>query len=225
MSSIMSDLRVAFQRERLLLRRQSSHLVNGFCFFLLVGLVYQIMLGADLVIPEGVALVVLWVLSFLSILLIADGWVVADIESGFYEFWLSQGRSLWLLFLVKLTVQWIVIASLFVIFSPLLCFQLGVSIVHIPLVMLSLFISSLAMVCLCGFGAAVTAGQASSGLLMAVLVMPLNIPPMIFGAGAVMEQMQSYNPVPILVLLAALSLAAILLLPPLMGFCVRIILE
>ncbi len=225
MSSIISDLQVAFQRECVLIRRQSSHLINGFCFFCLVGLVYQIMLGPSLVMPAGIALIVLWVLAFLSILLIADGWVMADIDNGFYEFWLSQDRSLWLLFLVKLLVQWLVIASLFAVFLPILCFQLGLLSVDIPFVILSLVISSLAMVCFCGFGAAITAGQASSGLLMAVLVMPLNIPPMIFGVGAVMEQMQSLNSVPILLLLTAFSFATLLLLPPFMGFCVRIIVE
>lgn len=225
MSSISNDIQVAFARERVLLRRQSSHLCNGFSFFLLMGLVYQILLGPELIMPTGVALAVLWVLSCLTIIFVAQSCAEADIDNGFFELWLSQQRSLWLLFLVKMLFQWCIIGVLLAFFTPILCLQLGLSVTAMPMTMLSLFISSLAMLCFSGFGATVTSGQASSGLLMAVLVMPLNIAPMIFGAGVVVEFLQGVDPVPILTLLLAMSLAAMLLLPPLMALCVRIILE
>ena len=225
MTSIRNDIRVALSREWLLLRRQSTHLINGFCFFLLVGLIYQIMLGPNLVMPQGVGLCVLWILSLLSILLIAEGWLATDLKSGFYEIWLSQGRSLWLLFAVKLFMQWLVIAMLMLCFVPIVGFQIGIDMQYIPLTLLAMVISSLAMVCFCGFGVAVTAGQTSGGLLTAILVLPLNIPPMIFGAGAVMEQMQAYDYWPVLMLLTAISLGAIMLIPAVMGFSVKILVE
>lgn len=224
MSSIANDLGVSLRREWILLKRQSSHLVNGFCFFMLVGLVYQIMLG-PIVMPVEVALCVLWVLALLSILLIADGWLTTDFNAGYYELWVSQGRSLWLLFFAKMAFQWGVISILMALFSPILALQLGLPSHIFPELILSLVISSMAMVCLCALGATVTLGQASSGLLMAILVLPLNVPPMIFGAGAVLERLDGLNATPIFMLLFALALGAIILVPPLMSFCLRIMMD
>lgn len=223
-SSIVSDLSISLQREWVLLRRQSSHLVNGFCFFMLVGLVYQIMLGPILM-PVEVALCVLWVLALLSILLIADGWLFTDFHTGYYELWVSQGRSLWLLFFAKMIFQWVVISILMAVFSPILAAQLGIAADVYPELVLALIISSMAMICLCALGAAVTLGQASSGLLMAILVLPLNVPPMIFGAGAILERLDGLNSLPVFMLLLALALGSILLVPPLMSFCLRIMMD
>jgi len=225
MTTLLDDLCMAYGREWLLLRRQSSHLINGFCFFLLIGLVYQILLGPNLVMPQGVTLTLLWVLSFLSILLIADGWLVSDLKNGFYELWMSQSRSLSILFFAKLSFQWIVIGLLLSVFAPLVGLGLGLDTALLWLTVASLVVSSLAMICLCGFGAVITAGQSSSGLLMAVLVLPLNIPPMIFGAGVVLESLQGYDSMPIFMLTVALSIASISFVPWLMSFCTKVLIE
>lgn len=225
MMSIKNDWYTAFSREKLLLWRQSSHLINGFCFFLLVGLVYQIMLGPALEMPQAIGAIVLWVLTLLAILLIAEGWLVADMQSGFYDLWRSQGRSLWILFAVKLLCQWGVIAFFLLVFGPLVGLQLGIGAEYFKWMVSALILSSLGMVCICGFGAAIVAGQSSSGLLMAVLVLPLNVPFVVFGAGVIIERLQTYQPWPLLMLLIALSLGTFLLVPPLMSLCVRIILD
>lgn len=223
MTGIWDDLKISALREWVLLRRHSSHLVNGCCFLMLVGLVLQVMLG-PMELSATIAVTLIWILILLSILLIAEGWLTMDYKSGYYEIWVSQGRSLWLAFIVKILSQWFVISLLLSVLSPILAMQLGVSLEVYPFLIAALILSCLSMISLCALGAVVTLGQ-SSGLLMAILVLPLNIPPMVFGAGAIIEQLEGGQSMPVFLLLGALALAGVTLVPPLMSYCLRVMMD
>jgi len=222
---IESDWQLALRREVLLVRRQMGSWINGVCFFVLIGFVYQLLLGSGLELSSQLSISLIWVLALMSIMLVAEHWIKPDITSGYYDSWLGQGRSLHVLMVVKMLIQWLVNGGILALIVPLLAFQLGLEVRLVPWLMLSIFLGSLACMCFCGFGAVITAGQSQSGVLLSIVVVPLNLPPLIFGIGLVIAQAEDFNHVPILAVLIAISLLAIALLPFAMSFGAKIVNE
>ena len=121
--------------------------------------------------------------------------------------------------------KWFFLAGLLVLLSPILAFQLGLSLEAIPWLMLSIAIGSLSCICFCGLGAVMTSSQSQGGVLLSILVLPLNIPVLVFGIGLVNMQAQGFDPMPILALLSGMSLMAFTLLPFAMAYAAKIVNE
>lgn len=221
----ISDWKISIFREARMTFRQMGSWVNGLCFFLLIGWVYQLLIATGTTLSPQLSASLIWVLSLLSIMLVSDQWISRDIETGLIDAWLAQRRSLLTFMRVKLLVQWLVVSGLLVVLCPILALQLGLEAHLIPWLMLSIGIGGLGCICFCGLGAVITASQSQSGVLLSVLVLPFNIPSLVFGIGVVSMQAESFNPLPVLAILTAISVSAFTLLPFGMAYAAKIVNE
>jgi len=214
------DFGLAWQREWLIWRRQYQSQFNGIGFFMTVGLLLTLTL-ANLTILPMVGSCLVWMTSLLTVLLLAPAWFAQDVQSGYVDLWLSQGRSLWVFAMAKLILQWLVISPLLAILGVMLGWQLGLPGQQLLPLALGLWLASLGLVAQCGFGAAITAQQSQGAVLATVLIMPLTVPFMLFGVSTSMANSVSLPGYA--ALLAGLSLLSLMLMPIAIQFVLKIV--
>ena len=166
--------------------------------------------GAD---PERLALVapgLAWVALALASLLSLERLFERDLEDGALDLLALGGPPLEAVTAVKAAAQWLAAGAPLSLLAPVAAVALGADPALAPRVFLVSLLGSLAFVALGAIGAALAAGSRRGGLLIAVLVLPLLVPPVIFGAGALQAGGPGGSG---LALLAAYAVAAVGLSP------------
>ncbi len=166
--------------------------------------------------PELLATVapgVLWVAALLAVMLSLDGLFRRDQESGVLDMLLTAPVMPVVPVLAKLLAHWLLTGLPLVLISPLLGHMLQLPDAALGTVMLSLLLGTPALTIVGAIGAALTVGLNRGGILLAVLVLPLYIPVLIFGAGAVSAAAGGANVDGILAILGALLALTISLGP------------
>lgn len=203
-----------FQRDlRLSVRIGGSALV-GVLFFLAVVTVVPFGVGPDLNLLARIGPAILWIGALLATLLGLDRLFQADREDGTLDLMLMAGRPLELLVLVKCLAHWVATGLPLVIAAPLLGIFLNLDPVAMGAVTLTLLVGTPALTLIGAIGASLTVSLRRGGLLLAVLVVPLAIPVLIFGVSATDAAL--HDPVPFLtpfLILCALSLVAAVIGP------------
>jgi len=148
-----------------------------------------------------------------------------DFEDGTLEQLILAGEPLSMLVLAKVAAHWVATGLPLVVLSPLLGLQFGLSGDALWVMAWSLAIGTPVLSLLGAIGAALTLGVRSAGALTALLVLPLYVPVLIFGAGAVSAAAQGMQVGGHLSLLGAILLVAIALAPWAIAAAVRIALE
>ncbi len=197
---------------RLLWRRRGDALQPAL-FALLVVVLFALALGNDAALLARVAPGVLWVAALLSGLLALDTLFRGDADDGSLEQWMLAPVPLAWLVLVRTLVHWATTSLPLLLAAPLLA-----EILHLPRPLLPLLLAGLALgtplLSLLGaVVAALTIGMRRSGILLALLALPLYVPVLVFGAGSVAMAAQGHDPSGGLLLLGA-GLAAALVLAP-----------
>jgi len=128
---------------------------------------------------------VLWVAALLAVMLSLDGLFRRDQESGVLELLLTAPVMAVVPVSAKLLAHWLLTGLPLVLISPVLAHMLQLPDGVLGTVMLSLLLGTPALTIIGAIGAALTVGLNRGGILLAVLVLPLYIPVLIFGAGAV----------------------------------------
>ncbi len=198
-----------FQRDlRLSVRIGGSALV-GVLFFLAVVTVIPFGVGPDLNLLARIGPAILWIGALLATLLGLDRLFQADREDGTLDLMLMAGRPLELVVLIKCLAHWVATGLPLVVASPLLGVFLNLDPVSMGAVTLTLFVGTPALTLIGAIGASLTVSLRRGGLLLAVLVVPLAIPVLIFGVSA--ADAAIHDPVPFMspfLILCALSLIA-----------------
>lgn len=203
-------LAALFRREFTIAYRGGGGASTGVSFFLVLAAIFPFAIGPDLNLLARIGPAILWIAVLLSTLLGLDRLFQADHEEGSLDLMLMSEAPLELIVLAKCTAHWLTTALPLVIAAPLFGLALAQDGAALTRVTLSLVAGSPALTLIGAVGAAVTLSLRRGSLLMAVLILPLTIPILIFGvsaAGAVAD-----GPVPFtapLAVLCALSLAAI----------------
>lgn len=125
-----------------------------------------------------------WVLALFAGALAADALFVRDQEDGTLEQLLLHARPLFLAVLGKLLAHWLVSAAPLLALCPVALLVLQGSLAGSGPLLLALGLGTPTLVCLGGIGAALTVGTGRHGLLLALLVLPLAIPVLVFGVAA-----------------------------------------
>ena len=182
-------------------------------FFLIVCTLVPFGIG-----PEGgtlarVAPGILWIGALLSCLLSLDRIFALDHEDGSLDLLATAPLPLEGVVAVKALAHWLTTGLPLVVFAPVLGLLL-----HLPgpaygWLVVSLALGTPALSVLGAFGAAVTVGLRRGGLLLSLLVLPLYVPTLIFGAEAVRRGTQGADGGTPLVFLAGISLASLALMP------------
>jgi heme exporter protein B len=168
----------------LALRRRADVLTTLF-FFLIVVSLFPLGVSPELETLRGIAPGVIWVAALLASMLSLGRLFAADHQDGTLEQMLLLPQPLTLLVLAKVAAHWLVSGLPLVLLSPLLGLQLGLDAGAIGLLMLTLLLGTPVLSLIGAVGAALTVGVRGGGVLVSLLVLPLYIPVLIFGSGAV----------------------------------------
>ena len=176
-SVIARDLRIA-------LRRRADTLA-ALIFFVMVVSLFPLGVGPEPQLLRTMAPGVLWVAAMLASMLSLARLFADDHSDGTLEQLLLSTHSLAWLVLGKTTAHWLGSGFPLVLLSPLLGLQFDLSASATGVLVLSLLIGTPILSLVGAMGAALTVGLRGSGALLSLLVLPLTIPVLIFGAGAV----------------------------------------
>jgi heme exporter protein B len=211
MSSAVSAL---FAREWRIARRIGGGAAVGALFFLILVAIVPFAIGPDLVLLARIGPAILWVAALLSTLLALDRLFQGDHDDGSLDALINAELPLEIVVLVKCAAQWSASVLPLIVLTPLFGVMLAMAAKPLALVTASLLAGTPALTMLGAIGAALTVSLRRGGLLMAVLVLPLTIPVLIFGVSAASAASGGAAPflTPFL-LLCAMSLAALALAP------------
>jgi heme exporter protein B len=213
------------QTVRLSLRAGGGAVV-ALIFFLAVVTVIPFGVGPDLRLLARIGPAILWIAALLASLLGLDRLFGADREDGSLDLVVVSGEPLAIYALGRAVGHWLVTGLPIVVAAPALGLLLNLEPLAMGAVALTLLVGSPALTLIGAVGAALTAGLPRGGLLIAVLVLPLTIPVLIFGvaatSGAILDPEPFLSP---FLFLAAGSLAALALAPIAAAAALRLALE
>ncbi|MDJ1014927.1 MAG: heme exporter protein CcmB [Paracoccaceae bacterium] len=182
-------------------------------FFLIVSILVPFGVGPDRATLAPVAAGILWVGALLACLLSLDRIFATDHEDGSLELLATSPVPLEALVAVKALAHWLTTGLPLTLAAPLFGVFLSLPPSGMPWLIASLAIGTPALSMIGAFGAALTVGLKRGGLLLSILVLPLYVPTLIFGADTVRRGIEDLGPMTPLTLLAGITLGAIALLP------------
>ena len=151
--------------------------------------------------------------ALLATLLALDGVFRNDHEDGYLEQMLLSPHPATLLVLARALAHWLVTGAPLILIAPLLAEMLNLPRHALPELLLSLLLGTPAMSLVGAIGIALTLAARATGVLSALLILPLYIPILIFGAGAVRSAALGIDPAGQLLFLGAILLLALALAP------------
>ncbi len=203
---IVRDLRLAV--------RVGGGALMGALFFLIVVVMVPFAVGPDLKLLARIGPAILWLGALLASLLALDRLFATDYEDGSLDLLMMSGMPLELAVAAKAIAHWLTTCLPLVIITPLLALMLNVEIGAMGVLMLTLAAGTPALTFIGLIGAALSVALRRGGLLLAVLVLPLTIPVLIFGVAAANAAITGTTPFgPPFTILCALSLASLVLGP------------
>ena len=221
----MNAVLALMRRDLLLAVRQQADVYNILLFFVVVVSLVPLGVGPEPALLRLIAPGVLWVAALLAAMLSLQRLFAGDHADGTLEQWVLTREPLALLVLGKIAAHWLTTGGpLTLIAAPLaLMFDLERD-VALTLI-LALLLGTPALSLIGAIGAALTLGLRGGGVLLSLLVLPLYVPVLIFGAGAAESVAAGLSPQGHLLLLAAFSLTASVLAPWACAAALRISLE
>jgi heme exporter protein B len=203
-----------FRRDLMLAWREGGSTGTALGFYLVVVAIIPLGLGPDLNLLSRIAPGVLWVALLLASLLSADRIFHNDYEDGSLDILAMGPLPLELVAALKSLAHWVTTGVPLALLAPVLGLLLNLPIEAYPLLMLSMLAGTPAVSFVAAIGAALTLGLRRSGVLLALLVLPLYVPVLIFGVAAVSAaSVGPASPWPPFLILCALSLASLVLAP------------
>jgi heme exporter protein B len=213
------------RRELRLSFRRPDQLLQPLIFFLIVTTLFPLALSPQLSQLRDIAPGALWVAALLSSLLAMDGLFRSDAEDGTLEQLALSGQSLTLIVIAKTVAHWLLSGAALVAMSPLVATALGVPAAAFSTMILGLALGTLTLSWLGAIGAALTVSLRRGSVLLSLIVLPLAMPLLIFGANSTDRAIDGDSPVGPLYLLAALCVITTTLAPFAATAALRISLE
>lgn len=173
------------RRDLLLAWRRRADAATTLLFFIIVASLFPLGVGPEPAVLRTIAPGVLWIAALLSCLLSLGRLFSVDYQDGTLEQMILTPQPLSALVLGKIVAHWIVAGVPVVVLSPVIGLQFGLSGGALWILCLSLLLGTPTLSLVGSIGAALTLGIRGSNLLSALLVLPLFVPVLIFGAGAV----------------------------------------
>lgn len=210
----MRETWALLRRDVVLAWREGGTIGTALGFYLVVVAIMPLGLGPDLNLLSRIAPGVLWVALLLASLLSADRIFHNDYEDGALDVLATGPLPLELVAALKSLAHWITTGIPLALLAPILGLLLNLPIGSFPLLVASMLAGTPAVSFVAGIGASLTLGLRRSGLLLALLVLPLYVPVLIFGVATVSAASAGpASPWPPFLILCALSLASIVLAP------------
>lgn len=219
----MSRLWQCFKRDLALNWNDLGAALRPVMFFALVAVSFPLGMGADPQLLRDVAPGLVWVAALLAVLLALDGLFREDVLDGTLEQWLLSDLPLSITVLMRLGAQWVSNVLPVVLLAPLIALALGISAPTAGILWLTLMLGTPTVLLLGSLGSALLAPARSGAGLLGLLVLPLFIPILVFGAGTTMAHASGVEVSAQLALLAAMFVGALSLLPAAIAAALRIV--
>ncbi|MDQ7050321.1 MAG: heme exporter protein CcmB [Enterobacterales bacterium] len=208
-----SSLNALIKREISVVLRSQSEFIYPLAFFLIVTSLFPLAVTPDPVQLAFLAPGVIWVAALLSILMSLNSFYQLDYEEGGLEQLLLAGVSGRDIVMAKSIANWLVTGLPLVIVAPLIGVLFDINWDANKIAMLSLFLGTPSLCLIGSIGMCLTLGLRNGGVLLTLLVLPLFIPVLIFGASAVQAAAIGTNFSGQLAILGALLVLSIMLAP------------
>ena len=224
-STVFTACRAVVARDLLIALRRRSDVATTFFFFVIVVSLFPLGVGPQPDTLREIAPGVVWVAALLAAMLSLARLFATDYADGTLEQLVLTPQPLTLLVLSKVLAHWLTTGLPLVLIAPLMGLQFDLPGDALMILLASLLIGTPALSLIGAVGAALTLGVRGGGALIAVLVLPLYVPVLVFGAGAVTAAATGMNAAGHLSLLGAMSLAALVFAPWASAMALRISLE
>ena len=213
------------RRDLLMVMRRKSEVLTALFFFVIVSSLFPLGIGPEPALLRKIAPGVLWVGALLATMLGLQRMFAADHADGTLEqMAISPSPLVWLVF-GKIAAHWLVSGLPLVLIAPVLGVQFDLDAGALGVLMLALLLGTPLLSLIGAIGAALTLGVRGGGVLLSLLVLPLYIPALIFGAGAVEAHISGLGAGGHLSLLAAMLVLAVFFAPWAATAALRIALE
>jgi heme exporter protein B len=209
----MSGYLSLFRRELLLSWRQGGEIGLALGFFVLAVVLFPLGVGPEPEVLRHIGAGIIWVAALLAALLSLDRLFAADHTDGELDLLVLSAMPLEGVVIVKCAAHWVTTGLSLTVASPVLAVLFDLDTAAIVVLVFSLLLGTPALSLLGAIVAGLTLGARRPGVLSSLLVLPLYLPVLIFGAGAVEASIAGVGGRPYLLVLAALSLAALPLAP------------
>ena len=222
---MMTGFWTSMRRDLVLATRHKSEWLTALFFFVMVTNLLPLGVGPEVSLLRKIAPGVLWIGALLSTLLGLQRLFSSDHADGTLEQMdLSPVPLAWLV-AGKMVTHWLVCGLPVVLMAPLLGLQFDLPSRSLGILVLSLLLGTPILSAVGALGAALTLGLRGGGALLSLLILPLYIPALIFGAGAVEADMAGISPQGHLSLLGALLVLSVFFSPWVTSLALRIALE
>ncbi|GIL05910.1 heme exporter protein CcmB [Betaproteobacteria bacterium PRO7] len=222
---MMRTIATVVRRDLLLAFRQRADVANTLLFFVVVVTMVPLGVGPELNTLRTIAPGIVWVAALLAAILSLNRLFANDYADGTLEQMLLTGEPLPVIVLAKAAAHWLVTGLPITGMAVLLAVMFDLDPGTTGILVASLALGTPALSLIGAVGAALTLGLRGGGVLITLLVLPLYVPVLIFGAGAVETAAGGLSPQGHLLLLGAMSLGATVLAPWAIAAALRISLE
>lgn len=221
----MNAILAIVRRDLLLAMRRKSEVLTAVFFFVIVVSLFPLGIGPEPALLRKIAPGVLWVAALLATMLGLNRLFAPDHADGTLEQIALSPTPLGLLVAGKIIAHWIVSGLPLVLLAPVLGLQFDLDVDALGILVLALLLGTPLLSLIGAIGAALTLGLRGGGVLLSLLVLPLYVPTLIFGAGAVEAHVSGLAAGGHLSLLAAMLVVALFFAPWATTAALRIALE
>ena len=223
--SLIGLLSLVIRRDLVLAMRRRADVLTTLIFFVIVVSLFPLGVGPEMDMLRKMAPGVVWVAALLASMLSLGRMFSADYLDGTLEQMMLVPQSLSVLVLAKILAHWMVSGLPLVIMAPVLGLQFDMSAQALWVLIAALLLGTPILSMIGAVGAALTLGLRGGGALVSLLVLPLCIPVLVFGAGAVEAVVNGTNVSSHLSLLGALLVMALAFTPWVTALALRISME
>ena len=182
---MLKTLRVAIHRDLLLAMRRPADVLTALAFFIIVVTLFPLGIGPEPQLLRTIAPGVIWVAALLASMLSLPRMFASDHADGTLEQMLLGAAPLGAIVVAKVTAHWLVSGLPLVLMSPVLALQYDLDNAALAVLPITLLFGTPVLGFIGAIGAALTLGLRSAGVLLSLLVLPLYVPVLILGTGAV----------------------------------------
>jgi heme exporter protein B len=213
------------RRDLLLAMRRKSEVLTALFFFIIVVSLFPLGIGPEAALLKKIAPGILWVAALLSTMLSLNRLFATDHADGTLEQLVLSPTPLGILVAGKIAAHWLTSGLPLVLLAPVLGLQFDLDVSALGILVVALLLGTPLLSLIGAIGAALTLGVRGGGVLLSLLVLPLYVPALIFGAGAVEAHISGLGAGGHLSLLAALLALAAFFAPWATTAALRISLE
>lgn len=221
----MNAIVAVIRRDLLLAMRRKSEVLTALFFFIIVVSLFPLGIGPEAALLKKIAPGILWVAALLATMLGLARLFAPDHADGTLEQMVLSPTPLGLLITGKIAAHWITTGLPLVLLAPVLGIQFDLDGGALGVLVMALLLGTPLLSLIGAIGAALTLGLRGGGVLLSLLVLPLYVPALIFGAGAVEAHISGLGAGGHLSLLAALLALAVFFAPWATTAALRIALE